>query len=121
MSEDLESLASAASYSHPVQYASPQTSRRRAPSYGAITIGAVIMNIFGGTYVGIGIVIIVLSLVGAGTAGSQNVNGLGVAAAASVGLAGVLTGLAFATVGFIVLMIGSLAIAVRDIARNSWR
>lgn len=101
----------------PVGYASSARRHMTAPDYRAIKVGASVLNILGIVCLSLAGLAMVFSafalLAGSSSRGSM----LG---GAMIGLPGLIYGGLAATYGAILMMLGSLGLAVRDIARNSF-
>lgn len=108
---ELEQLAA-------TQRASGYARRGIAPTYGAIKIGASIMRIIGGVYLIGGAALIAIH-------GLEWLKADKAIARASAEVlearTGLMYGLAAFAAGIIVLMLAELALAIRDMARNSFR
>ncbi|MDB5294972.1 MAG: hypothetical protein JWO31_955 [Phycisphaerales bacterium] len=122
---ELDDLATAAAYARPVHahqpgYAAPARPPARVPSYTGITIGARLLIAFGIMCVVGAAVVVGIAIFGAVATVAQSRDGGGVAA---VLLAGTTVPFALAALGWGILfvLVGTVAIAIRDIARNSFR
>lgn len=102
---------------HHPSYATPAFRPARVPSYAGITVGAVLLILFGVGFLAVaGLSAVVLFGGAARVAGEGN---SGVAAVLASGGAVYTAGVA--AWGLMLVMSGTLALAVRDIARNSFR
>lgn len=118
MSNDLNLLANAArgrSVPAPATQARPV---RSIPAYQAIVSGASWLGIWGGIIWAIGFVGILCGLVLIALAFHKDING---PMAIAIGVASCFESLVLLAFGACLKMMGSVGLAVRDIARNSYR